>query len=215
MTELIISTKRDHDLNFNKRRKIELNKLKMDQIHNLIKKYGITEIHERKILKAKLIDGIILYEKMSLGGKQTQLEINIDGEIKSYFVETNNNLILVKKMNTKNMGIINTDDTEIYDIYNYLFEPSISHKQIYRVDNKNEKTRFRFNDCICKNKSSILEDVEICHKAICFIDSFYFYLKIKYLSGAFNEINDIIRNICFIYFDRTLQNVSNIRCKLV
>jgi hypothetical protein len=44
-----------------------------------------------------------------------------------------------------------------------------------------------------------------------FIESRNFYFKVKNLLDSFNGINDIIRNICFVYFERTLNNISNIK----
>ena len=73
--------------------------LKINQINEIIKKYCITEKHEHELSKMNLINGIVLHEKMMFGGKQTKLEINIDNKIKSYYIETKNNMILVKNLN--------------------------------------------------------------------------------------------------------------------
>ena len=110
---IIISTKRDYDAKINGlTRVIKLNRLKITEITEIIKQYGITETHKHELSKMDLIKGIVLYEKMSLGGKQTKLEINIYNKIKTYFIETKNNLILVKKINKNNIYL--------YNVYNYL-----------------------------------------------------------------------------------------------
>jgi hypothetical protein len=212
MNTLIISTKRDHDsINFGKNWD-ELKKLKMNQIQDLIKKYGITEIHDRKILKENLIYGIVIYQKMSQGGKQTKIELNIDGFSKTYFIETKNNLVLVRKAKIKKMDIKNSNNIELYIIYNYLFDGYKSHTKEFYVEKENDKTRFRTSDCICKDRSTLFDDMELCHKAMCFIESLHFYFKIRHLLCLFDNNNDIIKNICFVYFERTLRNVSDIRC---
>lgn len=212
MNTLIISTERDHNsINFGKSWK-ELDKLKMNHIHDIIKQYGITETHGRKILKSDLIYGIVLYQKILLGGKQTKIELNIDGACKEFFIETKNNLFLVKKAKIKKMDIKKTDYLELYIIYNDLFDTVTSHTKEFRVEKENCKTRFRTTDCICKDRLKLFDDMELCHKAICFIESLYFYLKIRYLLTLFDNNDDIIKNICFIYFERTLRNVSDIRC---
>src|SRR5436190_11161931 len=96
MSCIVISNKRDCDHNSHKR-KIYLKKLKLNEIHDIIKQYDITEKHELKPYKETLIDGIILYEKMLLGGKQTELIINIDNQNKSFFIHTQNKLVLVTR----------------------------------------------------------------------------------------------------------------------
>lgn len=210
MDDIIISNKRDHDSQVDKKNRIkELKELKIDDLKEIIEKYKITKIYEWNPTRTALIDGIILYEKISLGGKQTELKINIDNKIQSYFIKTSHNLILVKKI--KNIN----DNIDTYGVYRYPFTQNILSTRTILIKKKNnDKTQFRFKDCPCKNLQSLINDLEMCHKAINFIESLYFFLKIRYLLCLFNNNNDIIRNICFIYFERILQNVSNIRCKL-
>lgn len=214
MDYIIISTKRDNNPanfvhNYN-----DLNKLKMKRIRDIIKKYGIAEIHEERLFKKDLIYGIIQHEGMSVGCKQTELNLNVDGFSKSYFIETKNNLI--KKHKVKKYGVKTVDNLELYYIYNYLFldwKP-LTEELIVESENKNDKTRFIITDCICKDRLSLFNDMRRCHKAICFIESLNLFLKIKYLLPSFDNNNDIVTNMCNVYFNISLRNVSNIRCKL-
>ena len=211
MAELIvISETRDHDCQVRtKKRLTELKKLKIYEVEKIIENYGIIKWNVNpgeNVTKEHLISGIILHEKMSLGNKQTQLIINIDNQNKSYFIETANKFILVTKKNI--------DNREIYNIRNNLRSKN-SYSEIFYTQ-KDGKGQFGWKGFMKADSLSLVKDIKICRKAIIFIESYHFYLKVKCLLHVFNVngIDDIIRNICFVYFERTLSNVSDIRCRL-
>jgi len=216
MSNIIISTKRDDNLSNFVHTSTDLKKLKMNELRDIIKKYGINEVHERRLLKLDLIFGIIKHEELSAGGKQTELNLNVNGFSKSYFIETKNNLIQIKKHKVKKYGVKTVDNLEFYYIFNYLFIDweSEGQKLIIENENENDKTRFIITDCICKDRLSLFDDMRRCHKAICFIESLNLFLKVKSLLPLFDNNNDIVINICNVYFKISLRNVSNIRCKL-
>ena len=203
MDELImISKTRDHvcPIRTNKRL-IELKKLKFDELEKIVQRHDIKKYHLTHtgiLTREYLINGIISHENMLLGKKQT--EIIIDS--KSYFIETISKFILITKKNA--------DNKEIYNIKNNLCSPTSSTEISY-----SEKTLFSFCNHILQKSTNWYDDMKICRKAILFIESYHLYLKIKLLLYVFNEneINDIIRNICLIYFERTLLGVYNVRCR--
>src|SRR5436190_1513459 len=100
----------------------------------------------------------------------------------------------------------------MYYIHNYFFSKGLSNTEaFYKEDGK---TQFGWEGYMCQDNLSLSKDIKRCHKAIIFIESLYFYIKVKYLLSEFNGVNDIIKNICFIYFERSFPKVANIRCKL-
>jgi len=203
---IIISEKRDYDNQvWNDKRLIQLTALKVEELNRLLEIYGIIKwnINNRKdSTKENLINAILLYETMSLGGKQTQIMISIDDTYKTYYVQTICNFILVTK---RHIGY-----EEIYTIKNNLSSLNANSEIIY------DKGRFHMKSLNSENVINIYNDIKACRKAILFIESYHFYLKVLYLKYVFNEyeINDIIRNICFVYFERTLVGTLNIKCKL-
>ena len=212
MNNIIITENKYHGFKINRSKRLrELNKLKVKELCDLVEHYNIKETYEGKILKSDYINGIILYEEMLLGYKQTEIKIYVDGKHKSYFVETKNNLIMVTKLICKG-------DIQIYNINNNpLVQRPFSRiigAKTYYAEKVNGKIPFGWYGFLPKDILSLSNDIEICSKVIFFLESWYFYLKAKYLLCLFDGINDIIRNICFIYIERTLGNLFNIRCKL-
>ena len=165
----------------------ELNKLEIDDINEILEKYGFIKIHDWSSHKSTLIDGIITYEKMSLGGKQTEIKVKIDNKIKSYFLKTKSGLLLVKKVNIINLknntknnvgdnvksNVKNNveDNVNTYGVYECPYKSNILSTFTFgfKKQNMNDKTCFRFRNCSCKSLQKLLDDLEICHKAIQFI----------------------------------------------
>ena len=205
MTELIfISKSRDNDCSIRiKKRLTELNELKVAEINKILEMSGIIN-PEKNSTKENSINDIVLHEKMLLGNKKTQIMITIDNKIKTYFVETSNNFNLITRK------II--DNKEIYNVRNNLSYTKTHTEIIYE---KKDKEEFRWKGFPNEDNLSLIKDVRLCGKAMMFIDSYHFYLKVKYLSFISNEFHDIIKNICFVYFERTLANISDLRCKLI
>ena len=203
MAELIIISKtRDHDCPIRtKKRLIELNKLNVNELDKIVQQCGIKKYNLKlgNITKKDLINGIILHEKMLLGDKQTELTIKIDNQNKSYFIKTINKFILVTKKNI--------DYKEFYNIKYNLCCINSSTEILY------DDGRFSCKEHILQNLTNLYNDMNICRKAIIFIESYYFYLKVKYLLDKFIGINDIVLNICFVYFKRSLKNISDVNCK--
>ena len=131
--------------------------------------------------------------------------MNINNEKKGYFIETKNNFAIVTRKNINNI--------QIYDVQKGLFDFNTYTKFCYKEENG--KDRFGWEGYLGEDNLNLSKDIKRCHKAMTFIESLYFYYKVKYLTFLFNEINDIIRNICLVYFERTLLNIYNIRCKLI
>ena len=210
---IIISRTRDHDCpNQTKKRLTELKKLKSYEIDKIIYKYSISKWNMVANFGPSLtgddyINGIILHEKMLLGGKQTEILINIGNQTKSYFIKTISKFISVTKGNMPHF-----DRKEFYDIKFDLCS-SDSRARVFCEENE----RFSCQKHILQINTNFYKDVEVCHRAIIFIESFYFYLKVKYLLDLFDGVFDIIRNICFVYFEKAplnvSSNVSNLRCK--
>lgn len=240
MDEIIISAKRDHSFDERKRER-ELNKLKLLELQEVMEQYGFLEVYELKLTRAILIYTIILYEKMLLGGKQTEIKVYLDNDFKSYFVETKSNLIMVIKSRI-------IDDLQMYYINNDIFKQEKIDKDCkkyigytlkelrtgriikdintiingfikpddmtYHMINENNDIPYGFSGCNCGDNTSLVKDIDSCCKAMVFIESLHFFLEVKRLLHLFDNNHDIIRNICLIYFDRTLKNISAIRCKL-
>ena len=126
----------------------------------------------------------------------------------TYFVETSHNLVYVIKSNSKKF------QNETYFANNHFFSHTIisCDKMFYEMK-PNGKVLMGIEDE--GDKSNLLNDIFLCRKAIFYIELFHFYLKIKYLLVLFDGVNDIIKNISVIYFERALlhKNISNIRCK--
>lgn len=204
MSDLIrISQTRDHDCPIRTQKRLtELKKLNFKELEKIIEKYGI--IRYRMIYgtltKEILIQGIISHEQILLGNKQTKIIINIDNQNKSYFIETISKFLSVTKTTIEN--------EEFYNIKNNLCSAISEYKILY------EKGRFSFNNHILQKHTNLYNDMKLCRKAMLFIESLHFYFKVKYLSYLFDGINDIITNICFIYFERTITNISNLKCIL-
>lgn len=210
MLELIvISQTRDHDCEIRtKKRLTELKKLSFNELEIIIDQYYIKRynLKQGNLVKEDLINGIILHEKMLLGNKQTEMIINIDNKAKSYFIETANKFVLVTKKNLNNR--------EIYNVKNNLCS-TIMYTEIL-CEKKEWKAKFLGKTLTKADNLSILKDIKVCRKAIMFVESFHFYLKVRCLLHVFdtNGIDDIIRNICFVYFERTLSDITEIRCRL-
>ena len=219
MTHIMISRRADNQSKIDERIKsIELNKLKMNELRNIIQQYGITETQERKVRKADLINGIISYERTFMKGKQTSISMIIDKRLKEYFVETVNNLLCVSKVDKEEYITQNLHE-ERYFINNRFFSQiiTLNHKTFYeaKINGKRIIGKIDEEEELYKDELFLLNDIKICRKVIFYIESLHFYLKVKYLLRVFDNNNDIIRNICLVYFERTLCNVSDLRCKIV
>lgn len=196
---IIISRKKSNDCPIRTQKRLtELKKLNFKELEKIIDGYGIIthRLVRGIITKEILIKGIISHEIL-LENKLTEIIINIDNQNKSYFIKTIRNFVSVTKRYL--------DDNEIYIINFNLCSAHSSMEILYN------KGRFSYDNHILNKHANLYNDMELCRKATLFIESLNFYLKVKYLLYAFDGINDIIINICFVYFERTLSNISNIK----
>jgi len=207
-TEIIISLLRENDFE-SKSRLNQLKKLKVSDINNIITEHDIKLRNINNGFKANknmLIDAIIIYEKMLLGGRQTKI---IDTKTnKSYWIKTENNLISIKK-----------EPNIDHDIYHVIFN--------YCLDISNMSVKFEKStkNYLLKGASkihvefykSIVRDIKSCKKSLIFMESIEFCFKIVLFMSIFNEngINDIIRNICLVYLERSLYDYKDVRCILI
>lgn len=200
MSELkIISRTKNHDCSIRtQKRLIELKKLNFKELEKIIDGYGIIthRLFQGILTKELLTKGIISHEIL-LGNKQTEIIINIDNQNKSYFIKTISKYISVTKININNK--------ETYMIINNLCSPNSYTEILY------ENGKFSFDNHILQKHTNLYNDIKLCRETMLFIESRHFYFKVKYLLYAFNGINDIIKNICFVYFERTLSNISDIK----
>ena len=209
MNCLTISFERDERLNIDREaRSADLDKFKLYELHDIARRYGITETKEHKISKPDLIDGIISYEKTFAKGKQTELLVNIDRQHKSYFIKTTNNLKSVERT---------SGDVKIYHVHNYFFlqELRLNNEIFYgrKIDGNIFEVKNGYKNYLPPYLLSLSNDMALCSKAVLFVESLHFYLKVKYLLNLFDGIDDVIYNICIVYLGRTLENISNIQLK--
>lgn len=200
MSYTIISRTIDCPIETNKRL-TELNQLNFKELEQIVVRCGIQRyrlnIGGGLLTKDHLINGIILYENIYSGNKPTEIIINIDNQNKSYFINTISKFVEITKKTIENK--------EIYNIKNNITYPSSSTEISY------ENQRFSFHNHILQKHTNLYNDIKLCREAMLFIESRNFYFKVKNLLDSFKGINDIIRNICFVYFERTLNNISNIK----
>jgi hypothetical protein len=76
------------------------------------------------------------------------------------------------------------------------------------------KGRFSHDNRILQKDTNLYNDMKLCRESILFIEFLNLYLKVKYLLCLFDGINDIIRNICYVYFENTISNISDLKYKL-
>ena len=115
--------------------------------------------------------------------------------------------------------LVCVDNVQIYSVSNDLYIQRLHIRElnprIYYVEKVTSKASLGWEGYMRQDRLSLSNDIEICSKAIFFLESWHFYLKVKDLLRLFSYNNDIIHYICFIYFQRTIGNLSNIRCKLL
>lgn len=199
-------TRENNDDITSKKRLTQLKKLKVADINNIISEYNIKLRNINSGVKANkdvLINSIILHEKMLLFGRQTEITYNN----KSYWIQTKNNLISIKKETSIANDIYNVSVNLCSDIPNMEVLFDKIKKQLTFKGNKNNLEIYL----------SILNDVKLCRKALVFMESLDFCFKIYLYMSIYDEngINDIKRNICLVYLEKTLRGCKNIRCKLV
>lgn len=201
MSELIIISQiKNYDcpIRTNKRL-IELKKLNFKELEKIIERYNIIthRLIYGTLTRELLIKGIISHEIL-LENKQTEIIINIDNQNKSYFIKTISNFVSVTKRHL----------AEIYNINFNLCSASLSMEILYN------KGRFSHDNHILQKDTNLYNDIKLCREVMIFIESLNFYIKVKYLLYAFDGINDIINNICFVYFENTISNISDLKYKL-
>lgn len=207
-TITISKTRENNDEIKSKKRLTQLKKLKVADVNNIILNYNIQSRNINNGFKANkdlLINAVIIHEKMSLGGRQTEI---IDTNNKSYWIQTETNLVSIKKERL----IVN----DVYHV-NVNFCLNIANME---VSFDRIKKQYLFKGVLRDNieiYKSILRDVKSCSKSLIFMESIEFCFKINLFMSIYseNEFNDIKRNIILFYLDRSLKDYKDIRCKLL